>query len=123
MPAATAAAGTCDVAPAAYDRPMRAATDVSTAPLAALGLLGGYVLAQQTGVRALGGVVLGGVGAYAARTWLAKAGAPATAGLLALYVGGMGLSHPLAKKVGAWPSVLGVAAVSAGASWAVADRR
>ncbi|MEO3937814.1 hypothetical protein V3N99_13800 [Dermatophilaceae bacterium Soc4.6] len=102
---------------------MRPATDVTTAPLAALGLLGGYVLARETGVRPLGGVVLAGVGAYAARTWLAKAGGPATAGLLALYVGGMGASHPLAKKVGAWPAVLAVAAVSAGASWAVADRR
>ena len=35
----------------------------------------------------------------------------------------MGVSHPLAKKVGTWPSVLGVTAVSAGAAWLLADRR
>jgi len=98
------------------------ATDVHTAPLAALGLVGGYVTARESGVRALGGVVLGAAGAYAGRTWLAKKG-PATAGALAaLYLGGFGASHPLAKKIGAWPSVLTVAALSAGASYWFADR-
>jgi hypothetical protein len=32
-------------------------------------------------------------------------------------------SHPLAKKVGAWPSVLTVAGGVALASWAAVDRR
>ena len=31
-------------------------------------------------------------------------------------------SHALAKRIGAWPSVLAVAAASAGASWVLADR-
>ena len=31
-------------------------------------------------------------------------------------------SHRLAKRIGAWPSVLAVAAASAGASWVLADR-
>ena len=35
----------------------------------------------------------------------------------------MGVSHPLAKKVGTWPSVLGVTAVASGAAWLLADRR
>lgn len=96
---------------------------MTTAPIAALGLVGGYVAARETGIRPLGGVVLGAAGLYAGRTWLAKAGAPTAAGLAALYLGGFGASHPLAKKIGAWPSVLTVAAVSAVASWAVADRR
>jgi hypothetical protein len=43
--------------------------------------------------------------------------------LSALYVLGFGASHPLAKKIGAWPSVLTVTALSAGASWALVDRR
>lgn len=102
---------------------LRDAADVTTAPIAALGLVGGYVAARETGIRPLGGVVLGAAGLYAGRTWLAKVGTPATAGLAALYLGGFGASHPLAKKIGAWPSVLAVAAVSAAASWAVADRR
>jgi hypothetical protein len=102
---------------------LRAAEDVSTAPVAALGLVGGYLVARETGVRPLGGVVLGLAGLYAGRTWLAKTGVPGTAALSALYLGGFGASHPLAKKVGAWPAVLGVAAVSAAASHLVADRR
>ena len=102
---------------------LRAAEDVSTAPVTALGLVGGYLVARETGIRPLGGVVLGLAGLYAGRTWLAKAGTPGALGLSAVYLAGFGASHPLAKRVGAWPSVLGVAAVSAAASYAVADRR
>jgi hypothetical protein len=43
--------------------------------------------------------------------------------LLATYLAAFGASHPLAKRIGAWPSVLAVAAVSAGASNLLADRR
>ena len=96
---------------------------MTTAPIAALGLVGGYVVARESGIRPLGGFVLGAAGLYAGRSWLAKAGIPGAAGLAALYLGGFGASHVLAKKIGAWPAVLTVAAVSAGASWAAADRR
>ena len=41
----------------------------------------------------------------------------------AVYFGAFGVSHPLAKKIGPWPSVLTVAAVSAAAAWALSDRR
>jgi hypothetical protein len=102
---------------------LRDATDVTTAPIAALGLVGGYVVARESGVRPLGGVVLGAAGLYAGRTWLAKAGGAGAVALSAVYLGGFAASHPLAKKVGAWPSVLAVAALSAAASWVVADRR
>jgi hypothetical protein len=102
---------------------LRDAADVTTAPIAALGLVGGFVAARETGIRPLGGVVLGLAGVYAGRSWMAKAGGAATAGLAAVYLGGFGASHPLAKRIGAWPSVLTVAAVSAAASWVVADRR
>lgn len=101
---------------------LRSAEAVSTAPVAAAGLIGGYLAARETGIRPLGGVLLGLVGAYAGRTWLKKRG-PATAAVLsALYIGGFGASHPLAKKIGAWPAVLSVTAASAGASWALVDR-
>jgi hypothetical protein len=102
---------------------LRDAAGVTTAPIAALGLVGGYVVARESGIRPLGGVVLGAAGLYAGRTWVAKAGGAGAAGLAAVYLGGFGASHVLAKKIGAWPSVLTVAAVSAAASWAVADRR
>ena len=102
---------------------LRDAADVTTAPIAALGLIGGFVAARESGVRPLGGVVLGAAGLYAGRTWVAKAGGAGAAGLAAVYLGGFGASHVLAKKIGGWPSVLAVAAVSAAASWVVADRR
>lgn len=102
--------------------PVTPASSVRTAPLAALGLVGGYLVARESGIRPLGGVLLGACGLYAGRTWLAKTGPAVTALLSVLYVGGFGASHPLAKKIGAWPAVLAVSAASAGASWALCDR-
>ena len=64
-----------------------------------------------------------GANADAARQWYAVGGAPLAAGLTATFWTAMGVSHPLAKKVGTWPSVLGVAAASAGAAWVLSDRR
>lgn len=94
-----------------------------TAPVAAGSLVGGYLVARETGVRPLGGVVLAAAGAWCTREWVRSAGAPVAGALLATYLGGFGASHPLAKRIGAWPSVLTVAAVSGAASWALADRR
>jgi hypothetical protein len=45
----------------------------------------------------------------------------AAAGLGAVHVAAMGGSHPLAKRVGAWPSVVAVAVVTVAAA-AVATR-
>ena len=79
-------------------------------------------MARLTRVRALGGVVLLANGVLAGRTWYTSAGPVTTAGLSVVYLAGFGLSHPLAKKIGAWPSVFGVAAVNAAASWVLVDR-
>ncbi|QNT95204.1 hypothetical protein HEP81_04938 [Streptomyces griseofuscus] len=96
---------------------------VPSAVVAASGLVGGYGVARWTKKRPLGGAVLAVAGAAAAQQWRKQAG-NATAGVLtAAYVGAFAGSHPLAKKIGAWPSVLGVAGAVALASWAVADRR
>jgi hypothetical protein len=46
-----------------------------------------------------------------------------TAVLSGIFYGGFGLSHPLAKKIGAWPSVFTVAGVAAAASYALNDRK
>ncbi|MFC7401432.1 hypothetical protein [Citricoccus sp. GCM10030269] len=99
------------------------ARTVTTAPLAALGLIGGYLTARETGIRSLGGIVLAATGAYAGRTWAQKGGAGTTVALSAVYLGGFGASHPLAKKIGPWPAVLTVAGASALASWALVDRK
>lgn len=102
---------------------LRDAGNVQTAPVTALGLIGGYLVARESGIRPLGGVLLGGAGLLAGRSWLAKTDPATTAALAAIYLGGFGASHPLAKKVGAWPAVLGVTAVSAAASHLLSDRR
>ncbi|MFG2295347.1 hypothetical protein [Streptomyces sp. NPDC048603] len=95
---------------------------VPTSAVAAAGLVGGYAVARFTRKRPLGGVVLGAAGLAAGREWYRRAGTPAAAALGTLYVAAFAGSHPLAKKIGAWPAVLGVAGVVATASWAVADR-
>jgi len=96
---------------------------IPTAPVVAAGLIGGYLVARETKVRPLGGAVLAAAGIVAGRQWLRAAGPAATAALSVVYLGGFGLSHPLAKKIGPWPAVLGAAAASAASSWAVVDRR
>lgn len=101
---------------------LKDASTVMTAPIVATGLVGGYVAARETGIRPLGGVLLAVAGGYAARTWVTRSGAATAAGLGAIYVLSFGASHPLAKKVGAWPAVLGAAAVSAASAWALSDR-
>ena len=94
-----------------------------TAPLVAASLVGGYLVARETGVRPLGGAVLAAGGAIAGREWLRHAGPGATVALTAVYLGGFGASHPLAKKIGPWPAVLSAAGASAAASWVLSDRR
>ena len=95
---------------------------IFTAPIVGGSLIGGYVVARFTKKRPLGGVVLAAGGVAAARQWR-RQGTAVTVVLLGTYLGGFGASHPLAKKIGAWPSVFTVAALSAGASYVLADRR
>lgn len=96
---------------------------VPSAVVAATGLVGGYGVARWTGKRPLGGAVLAVAGAAAAQQWRTRAGGRAAGALGAAYVAAFAGSHPLAKKVGAWPAVFGVAGAVALASWVVADRR
>lgn len=100
---------------------LKPAENVATAPVVAAGLIGGWLTARETGIRPLGGAVLAAAGLYAGRTWLARRGPATTAVLGATYVLGFGLSHPLAKKIGAWPAVLTVTAAAAGAAALLSD--
>ncbi|WP_327236464.1 hypothetical protein OG349_23435 [Streptomyces sp. NBC_01317] len=95
---------------------------VPAAVVAAGGLVGGYAVARWTKKRPLGGVALAAAGAVAARQWHQVGGAKASVGLSAAYLAAFGASHPLAKKVGAWPAVLTVAGTVAAASWVVTRR-
>ncbi|MFF0135875.1 hypothetical protein ACFYRN_05460 [Streptomyces sp. NPDC005227] len=96
---------------------------VPAAVVAAGGLVGGYGVARWTRKRQLGGVVLAVAGVAAAQQWKRQAGGKAAGALTVVYVAAFAGSHPLAKKVGAWPAVFGVAGAVALASWAVSDRR
>ncbi|MFJ3765383.1 hypothetical protein ACIPQJ_21095 [Streptomyces sp. NPDC090082] len=87
--------------------------------VAAAGLVGGYAVARWTKKRPLGGAVLAVAGGVAAREWQRAGGAKAAVGLTAGYVAAFAGSHPLAKKIGAWPAVFSVAGGMAAASWAV----
>ncbi|MCG7323473.1 MULTISPECIES: hypothetical protein [Arsenicicoccus] len=102
---------------------LKPASDVSTAPLTVLGLAGGFALARETGIRPLGGVLLGACGLLAGRTWLARTDPGTTSVLAVTYLGGFVGSHRLAKSIGAWPAVGVVTAASAAASWALCDAR
>lgn len=96
---------------------------IPTAPVVAASLVGGYLVARETGARPLGGAVLAAGGLVAGREWARHAGPAATAGLVGIYLGGFGASHPLAKKIGPWPAVLSAAAASAAAAHALSDRK
>ncbi|MEV4615195.1 hypothetical protein AB0K43_21780 [Kitasatospora sp. NPDC049258] len=89
---------------------------IPTAAVAAAGLIGGYGTARWSGRRELGGVVLAAAGGAAAVRWQRLAGTPTAAALTGLYVAAFGGSHPLAKRIGAWPAVFAVTGVVAAAS-------
>lgn len=95
---------------------------IPTAALVAVGLVGGYSAARFTGRRPLGGAVLAVAGGLAAKQWAQQVGPVGAVALTTVYVGAFGASHPLAKKIGAWPSV-GVVTAAATAAAAVADAR
>ena len=94
-----------------------------TAAITAGSLIGGWQLARRTGNRPLGGVILAAGGVLAGREWARRTSPVVTGALVTTYLGAFGLSHPLAKRIGAWPSVLAVSALTAAASYAAADRR
>jgi hypothetical protein len=89
------------------------------AAIAALTLVLGFAVADVTGNRALGGVVLVLGGAVCARLMSRGAGWPRTlltlGVVVALFVG----SHPLGRVLGAWPAVLVVAAAAGGVAYAL----
>ncbi len=94
--------------------------NLPTAVVAPLSLLLGFGVAQLTGVRALGGVVLVVAVAWCARLWARRSVATAVA-LVVLYVASFVASHLLARVIGAWPSVL-VVAVLVGLGCLALDR-
>ena len=97
---------------------------VPTAAIAPLSLVAGFAVAQLSGVRSLGGAVLVLGAAWCAwRAWR-PAGPLRVLVVVALGAACFVVSHVLARTaLGAWPSVLLVALVLAGATWLLVDRR
>ena len=94
-----------------------------TWPVASGSLLLGFAVAQATGIRPLGGIVLVAGCAWCALRWLRirPARVARTAVLVVVYLGAFVLSHVVADTLGAWPSVLLAAAVTALAAYVLAD--
>ncbi len=94
---------------------------IPTAPIAAASFVVGYAVVVATGSRTVGGVVLALGGLWCIYAWLQRRGTRTAATLgcvgLALFVA----SHLLALAIGAWPSVLVVAAVMGVVAWVRAD--
>lgn len=97
-------------------------TSLPTAPVVATGLVGGFAAARYSGRREVGGVVFGTAGALCAASWLRSSGPGVMGVLLGVYAAAFGASHPFAKKIGAWPSVLAVTGAASAATYALADR-
>ena len=90
--------------------------------LTSAGLVGGFATARATGIRWTGGVVLAAVGATACVLVARSGGAWRATAVTSAYVVAFGASHPLAKRLGAWPSVAAVAALTAVPAAALAER-
>lgn len=84
--------------------------------VAVTGLVAGFAVARASGRREAGGAVFAVAGAWCARRWWNSLGPRSAVGLVGLYAGAMGGSHPLAKRLGPWPSVASVSALVAAAS-------
>src|SRR3954469_13547511 len=93
-----------------------------TWPIAAGALLLGFAVADVTGVRALGGVVLFLGGLACGLRWRLLLGLPRALALVAVFLAGFVLAHPLGHAIGSWPAVILVATVGGGIAWRAADR-
>ena len=96
---------------------------VMTAPIAATGLVAGFGVAVASGSRPLGGVVLAACGLACIAVWMRRDGRRITIQLTAAGLLAFALSHVLGLVIGAWPSVLVVAAATAALCWRLSDSR
>jgi hypothetical protein len=92
--------------------------------LVVLGLVGGFAIAQGTGNRSLGAVVLAAAGLAAGWLWLRRRGFVTACALGGAYLAAFVLAHVLALGVGlpAWLAVSLVTIAAAGLTYGVADR-
>lgn len=92
-----------------------------TWPIAAGALLLGFAVAELTGVRALGGLVLALGGIACGLRWRLLLRLGRALALVALFLLAFVVAHPLGKAIGSWPAVVLVAAIVGVISWRIAD--
>ena len=92
-----------------------------TATVCAASLVAGFAVAEATGVRASGAVVLLLALLWCARAWCHRGGLDRLLALSGAYVAAFVGSHLLARGLDAWPAVL-VSAALLGTTVAVVDR-
>ncbi|HAY43038.1 MAG TPA: hypothetical protein DCY59_05585 [Micrococcaceae bacterium] len=83
---------------------------LASTAVAVTGLTGGYATGRITKKRPLAAVVLAAAGTGAFLLWKQDAGTVKATALVTTYLVAFGASHPLSKKIGAWPAVNSVAA-------------
>lgn len=83
---------------------------LTSTAVAVAGLTGGYATGRITKRRPLAAVVLASAGTGAFLLWKKDAGTAKAITLLTTYLAAFGVSHPLSKKMGAWPAVNSVTA-------------
>lgn len=96
---------------------------LATAPVAAGSMFGSYVIASRVGSRTGAVVTMAGALGWCTAAWKRDHGTTTAAALVGVYLAGFGVSHPLARRVGAWPAVTGMTALTGLASYVAADRR
>jgi hypothetical protein len=99
----------------------RVAAGPLTWPVASGSLLLGFAVAQATGVRPLGGVVLVAGAGWCALRWRRAVGTARTVALVGVYLAAFAGSHVIAETVGTWPAVLLAAALAGLAALLAAD--
>lgn len=92
-----------------------------TWPIAAGALVLGFAVADLSGSRPLGGVVLFLGGLACGLRWRVLLGLGRAVALVAVFLAGFVLAHPLGHAIGAWPAVLLVALAVGAVAWRAAD--
>jgi hypothetical protein len=90
--------------------------------IAPLSLIVGFGVADVTGVRPLGGIVLFLAALWCGLEWRRTRGLPVALGLVAVYLLAFGLSHPLGKAIESWPAVILVSLVVGAVVWGTTTR-
>jgi hypothetical protein len=94
---------------------------VQTWPVAALSLVAGFAVADLSGVRPLGAVVLVGAVAWCASHWRRRVGLARALALAGFYGAAFAASHALADLLGAWGAVAAAAGAVGAATWSLGD--